>query len=137
MKSGGDSVHSVAGMKHYKIVIEGVFVNIDIDGKRVLCGFFSTFYVSSVDAVAALAKAGQALAVRMAASRVDFSGGGLFSSFFFARNFYEVKKEMVIENSNAKGGFTFFRLGFVGRIWSVVRVFFIKIFRDETIVKIA
>lgn len=112
-------------MTPYQIVVEGIFV--DVPGTdRTAFGFHTTFYVMANNAPNAVHRVGSMLANRLAVHGVSVIEHGVFGTYCYVRDIWEITSEKFTQNDGKDLGFSFFEIGRLEKIYLALRRTFLR-----------
>ncbi len=120
-------------MTAYEVLVEGVFVRMPEEhGCRY--GFHSTFFLEANNAPNAAHRVGPLVKDRLESNGVRKHGPGVFESYFWVHDIWEVADERLPEDQAHDLGFTFFRIGLFESIWLYLRRLLLSKFRPWLLV---
>lgn len=120
-------------MVAYEIMVEGAFV--DIPGKHDACyGFHSTFFLEANNASNAAHRVSSLVKRRLEVHGVRQIDTGIFKSYFWVHDIWEVDGDRLSKNHEKDLGFTFFRIGRLESVYLHIRRFFLGRFRPWLLV---
>lgn len=107
-------------------MIEGVFVKISPES-RTMHGFHSTFYLEANNAQNAVHRVRPLIRERLQAHGVTEIESGIFNTYFWVHDIWEITGDKLSENEGRDSGFSFFRIGHIEGFYLYVRrLFFLK-----------
>ncbi|MCL6712579.1 hypothetical protein M8R20_36950 [Pseudomonas sp. R2.Fl] len=121
-------------MKLYKVQIEGILVEVSLDGVKDVCGLFTTFYVDANSARNAVHRVGELLNSRLVEHKIKILHGRFVQSLFFVKDIWEVDGAAGSGGEYGTGGFSLYRTRGVSLVGSVLRSVFIRRFKREFVV---
>lgn len=113
-------------MTPYQLMVEGVFVGVGGSTKNGGYGFHGTFYVMANGAENAVRRACDLIAIRMKAHGVSEISVGVFRTYYYVHDIWEIAETMFQDNCDVDSGFTFFRVGPIERVKLAFRHFVLK-----------
>ena len=118
----------------YQILIEAVFVRASETSIERL-GFYSTFYVMANNASNAAHNVTAMLIDKMIRHNIVENTAGVFKTYYWIHDIWEVTQSKFNENNGKDSGFGFFKIGFFEQFYLVLRYAFFLRFKPWLIIR--